>query len=456
MDALEHLLQRWPLGQPAGRTSQLRCSWTGSPKPRASCWPVVPGPRSRGPSRVTAPDGEAPGREGLAAGGGVFAAQATGSATPGSAPPRHRRLAPWDRRFPEGVAEAQPECSTLVEPPSGAACCAGVGGQIPAASRRGRGSGKPEHSKTASAGINTTPSSSRPRARTSTTSDSRPLGPPISRGCRRSPTGVLHLGGAPIRRSLLRRGWRPDPGGKPPGPGLRQAGALQDRLRRHQHDTLFQPASRSHQHDLRLSAPGTADFQRVSQNPNRSAPPWWSPHPAQLAAPWLAARSRRQAAGAGAPASRSTPRPPPPASVRHPLPAGLTLAPARPPTLGPWDRRLPAGLALAPARPQRPRPPAPAWPALWTAPAMPALSDLGRTTAPACPPSWDPTSSLSSRRRAPTPSACWTAARTEARPANLACSEAERPRSAGGPVRPASDATLAASPSGTPPTRPPG
>ncbi len=58
----------------------------------------------------------------------------------------------------EGVAEAQPECSTLVEPPSGAACCAGFGGQIPAASRRGRGSGKPEHSMAGSAGINTTPS----------------------------------------------------------------------------------------------------------------------------------------------------------------------------------------------------------------------------------------------------------------------------------------------------------
>ncbi len=210
---------------------------------------------------------------------------------------------------------------------------------------------------------------------------------------------MLHLGGAPIRQQLAAPGLaarsrrqaagagapasrstprppppasvrHPLPAGRVPADPCAQArdrrlpgGRAHRRTQRPAPWDRRLPAGRAHRPsqrppawDRRLPAgrvtadpsghpPGTAVFQKVSQEPNRSAPPWWSPHPAQLAAPGLAARSRRQAAGAGAPASRSTPGPPPPASIRHPLPAGRAHRPSqRPPA---WDRRLPAGRVTA-------------------------------------------------------------------------------------------------------------
>ncbi len=181
-----------------------------------------------------------------------------------------------------------------------------------------------------------------------------------------------------MRRSLLRRAWRPDPGGKPQGapaswstrkklgrrrgcaglggpiPAASRRGRGSSKLEHSKTasagiHTTHLPAGPA-RHRFQHHRPGTAGFQRVSQKPNRSAPPWWSPHPAQLAAPGLAARSRRQAAGAGAPASRSTPWPPQPASLRHPLPSGRSRRRSR--LRPPLDRRLPAGRNRH--RPQRP------------------------------------------------------------------------------------------------------
>ncbi len=158
---------------------------------------------------------------------------------------------------------------------------------------------------------------------------------------------MLHLGGAPIRRSLLRRVWRPDPGGKPPGPGLRQAGALPGCLSRHQHDNLFQPAGLT----TAPGPPGTAGFQRVSQKGQLECSTLVEPPSGAACCAGLVARSRRQAAGAGAPASRSTPWPPQPASTRHPLPAGRRDAILRVGRLG-----SPASSRPTPHRPPRPAP----------------------------------------------------------------------------------------------------
>ncbi len=142
----------------------------------------------------------------------------------------------------------------MVEPPPGAACCAGlvartrrqaagagatasrrstgalhlggapirrsllrrVGGQIPAASRRGRGSGKPEHSKAP-------PPASIRHPRVAAHRDT----PPGGRGCRKSSNPSAPPWWSPHPAQLAAPGGGPDPGGKPPGQGLRQAGALQ-------------------------------------------------------------------------------------------------------------------------------------------------------------------------------------------------------------------------------------
>ncbi len=205
-----------------------------------------------------------------------------------------------------------------------------VGGQIPAASRRVRGSSKLEHSKAAFGGVIAT-------------------GPlrPVSREPHRSAPACR----SPDAAQLAAPGWRPDPGGKPPGPGLQQAGALQGRLRRRHRD--------------RALAAGVA-----------RAPPECSglPEPRCGAAccAGLAARSRRQAAGSGAPASWSTPRPPSAASSRQ----GPCSRPS-PPSPAP---AAPGFAGFQPARPHRSRPRRPARPS--QPPRPPPLRPLGRRHPP--------------------------------------------------------------------------
>ncbi len=109
----------------------------------------------------------------------------------------------WVSWLPEGVAEGQLECSTLVEPPSGAACCAGLaarsrrqaagagapasrstpGPPPPAAMRHPLPAGQPRsHPRTARAGPCAgrlgSPASSRPASLPSP--DPLPLGSPAS------------------------------------------------------------------------------------------------------------------------------------------------------------------------------------------------------------------------------------------------------------------------------------